>query len=206
MSSTWQDNHIHCRNRSRVSKYAGGIFVAENEVRRHWLLRNAERFFHNNFPDGPLRLPIPTLSRAHLTKFSSHSSCESHFNTVSVNQVGADSICPEYTKKRHPKRMSFFGAAGRSRTGTGSPPTDFESVASANFTTAAYSLALTESYYITLFERLQVFFKNFNKITFSGKSMSCFATTWLHNSSKYATLISVRPRRETLCYRPHFVI
>ncbi len=30
---------------SRVSKYAGGIFVAEYEVRQHRLLGNAERFF-----------------------------------------------------------------------------------------------------------------------------------------------------------------
>ena len=42
------------------------------------------------------------------------------------------------TKKDTPiKDVSFFGAAGRSRTDTRSPSTDFESVASASFTTAA---------------------------------------------------------------------
>ena len=42
--------------------------------------------------------------------------------------------------KKYPlwTRGIFCGAADRSRTDTGSPPTDFESVASANFTTAAY--------------------------------------------------------------------
>ncbi len=36
---------IRERSGSRVSKYAGGIFVAEYEVRQHRLLGNAERFF-----------------------------------------------------------------------------------------------------------------------------------------------------------------
>mgnify|MGYP007056311805 FL=1 len=41
-------------------------------------------------------------------------------------------------KKRQPKRLSFFyGAGGRTRTGTVSLPVDFESTASANSATRA---------------------------------------------------------------------
>ena len=40
--------------------------------------------------------------------------------------------------KRRPKKVAFLrGAVDRNRTDTGSPPTDFESVASASFTTTA---------------------------------------------------------------------
>ncbi len=41
--------------RSRVSKYACGIFVAENEVRQHRLLGNAERFFVRSWNGGRQR-------------------------------------------------------------------------------------------------------------------------------------------------------
>ena len=43
-----------------------------------------------------------------------------------------------YDKKKQTKRfVSFFGAAGRTRTGMLSPTADFESATSANFVTAA---------------------------------------------------------------------
>ncbi len=38
-----------------LGKYAGGIFVAENEVRQHRLLRNAERFYQKYHRDPPLQ-------------------------------------------------------------------------------------------------------------------------------------------------------
>ena len=49
------------------------------------------------------------------------------------------SKCQEIFKKigKTLRNLADFGAAGRSRTDTELPPTDFESVASANFTTAA---------------------------------------------------------------------
>ncbi len=46
-------------------------------------------------------------------------------------------------KKTHPQGACFFvGAAGRTRTDTVSLPLDFESSASANFTTAAYAILI----------------------------------------------------------------
>lgn len=53
------------------------------------------------------------------------------------------------------------GAAGRSRTGTELPPTDFESVASANFTTAAYSFFIKRKIVYHSIQKIASLFSHF---------------------------------------------
>jgi hypothetical protein len=49
------------------------------------------------------------------------------------------------------KSLILFGAGARNRTGTGSPPVDFESTASTSFTTPAYSILRLKSDMVGLF-------------------------------------------------------
>ena len=57
-------------------------------------------------------------------------------------------------------KLLRLGAVDRNRTDTGSPPTDFESVASASFTTTAFCERMYENYSID-FAKKQVFFQIF---------------------------------------------
>lgn len=69
----------------------------------------------------------------------------------------------EHKKTPDPKMGSgvfWIGAVDRNRTDTGSPPTDFESVASASFTTTAFCERMYENYSID-FAKKQVFFQIF---------------------------------------------
>ena len=62
-----------------------------------------------------------------------------HARPFAASSRGIEGIFDSFAapKKAGAKTPAFFGAVDRNRTDTGSPPTDFESVASASFTTTA---------------------------------------------------------------------
>lgn len=91
-------------------------------------------------------------------------------------------------KKNGAKRtlLRHSGAAGRSRTGTRSPSTDFESVASANFTTAAFLIIQRRLLYHKCKPLIGLL--HTSTINTFVKSIFCFSSS----SGIYYTIVSVK--------------